>query len=84
MVHAVICGEEKCIEENITDLIFLEFGIRVEPEKPAIDQFLRQEAITLYLLVKNASSNHLRQAFTDLTAAFESIEATSSHTDVQN
>jgi hypothetical protein len=84
MVHAVICGEEKCIEENITELIFLEFGTSIAPKKPAIDQFLRQNRTNLYLLVKNASPNHLQQTFTDLTAAFESMAETSSHTDAQN
>jgi len=74
-IHVVVCGEKKCIEENIAKLILLEFGSQVEPIKPYIDQALDQKGSNLYLLIKNARSNNLLQAFTDLTAAFSSIES---------
>src|ERR1035437_146750 len=58
-IHVVVCGEKKCIEENIAKLILLEFGSQVEPTKPAIDQALNQNDSNLYLLIKNAESNNL-------------------------
>ena len=74
MVHVVICGEDKCVEENIAELLFLEFRIRVEPKKPAIDQILKQKGTNLYGLIKNAEPSNLEKAFRDLVAAFKSIE----------
>lgn len=74
VIHAVVCGEKKCIEENIAKLILLEFRTHVEPIKPDIDRVLNQHGSNLYMLIKNAKSNNLCQAFTDLTAAFSNIE----------
>jgi hypothetical protein len=74
-IHAVVCGERKCIEENIAKLIHLEFGTPVRPIKADIDQALNQHHSNLYKLIKNAESRNLSQAFTDLTSAFSSIES---------
>jgi hypothetical protein len=74
IVHAVVCGEQKCVEENIAELVFLELGVRVNPRKPDIDGVLRQRRLSLYELVKNAQLQNLKQSFSDLTAAFVSIE----------
>jgi hypothetical protein len=74
VVLAVVCGETKCIEENITELILLELGLRVKPRKPDIDSALRQKRISLYELVRNARLENLKCSFPDLTAAFANIE----------
>ena len=75
IIHAVVCGEKKCIEENIAELIYLEFGTHVKPIKPDIDRVLRQHDSNLYKLIKNAKLSNLCQAFADLTAAFSNIES---------
>jgi hypothetical protein len=75
IIHVIVCGEKKCIEENIAKLILLEFGTHVEPIKPDIERALNQHDSNLYILIKNAKSNNLDQAFTDLTAAFSNIES---------
>jgi hypothetical protein len=74
-IHSVVCGEKKCIEENIAKLILLEFRTHVKPIKPDIDRVLNQHGSNLYLLIKNAKSKNLCKAFTDLTAAFSNIES---------
>ena len=76
-IHVVVCGEKKCIEENIAKLICLEFRTHVKPTKPNIMRALSQQDSNLYLLIKNAKSNNLHQAFMDLTTAFSNIESTS-------
>ena len=52
----------------------MEFRIRVEPKKPAIDQILKQKGTNLYGLIKNAKPKNLEKAFRDLDATFRSIE----------
>ncbi len=76
-IHVVVFGEKKCIEENIAKLIYLEFSTNVEPIKPVIERTLKQHNSNLYQLIKNAKSNNLCQAFTDLNAAFSNIESIS-------
>ncbi len=75
IIHVVVCGERKCIEENIAKLIRLEFKTNVKPIKPGIERALNQHDSNLYILIKNAKSHNLCQAFTDLTAAFSNIES---------
>jgi hypothetical protein len=74
-IHVVVHGEEKCIEENISKLILSEFGTSVKPIKSHIDRFLRQNGSNLYMLIKNAKSANLLQAFNDLSAAFSNMES---------
>ena len=76
-IHVVVCGEKKCIEENIAKLIYLEFGTHVKPIKPDIDRVLKQHDSNLYKLIKNAKSSNLCQAFTDLNAPLSNIESIS-------
>jgi hypothetical protein len=75
-MHVVICGKVKNVEEDLAELIFLEFGLRVDPTKPEIDNVLNKRGINLYDFIRNASKRNLRGALTDLTAAFESMETT--------
>ena len=79
-IHTVIFGKEKNIEENLAMLVFLEFGLRVESTKPAVDQVLRQKGINLYAFIKNARQNNVKRALPALAAAFESIEKTGRRT----
>lgn len=76
MVHTVVSGRKKCIEEDISTLIGLEWGIDVESNKCAIRKILKQRDTDLFSLVRTASSHNVGQAFPDLTAAFESMENT--------
>jgi len=76
MVHTVVSGRKKCIEENISTLISLEWGIDVESSKCAIRKILKKKGADLFSLVRTASSYNVGQAFPDLTAAFESMEST--------
>jgi hypothetical protein len=73
-IHVVVCGRNKCIEENISELISLEYGVSVEPEHNSIHGFLKQTGIDLYGLIKKSKLKSLQAAFRDLTTAFESIE----------
>jgi hypothetical protein len=76
VVHTVISGEEKRIEEDIARLISLEWNINIEPDKRAINNVLRQRRTNLFSFVRNAASANLSQALSDLAAAFESMEET--------
>jgi hypothetical protein len=76
MVHTVVSGRKKCIEENISTLISLQWGIDVESSKCAIRKILKQKGADLFSLVRTASTYNVRQALPDLTAAFESMEST--------
>jgi hypothetical protein len=79
VVHAVIAGEEKCIEEDIARLVSLEYDITIAPIKGLISNVLRQRGKNLFSFVKHAALTNLRQALPDLTAAFESMEAETRH-----
>jgi hypothetical protein len=75
-VHTVVSGRKKCIEESISALISLEWGIDVESSKCAIRKILKQKDADLFSLVRTASSYNVGQALPGLTAAFESMEST--------
>jgi len=74
VIHTVISGEEKCIEEDIAKLVNLEWNIDIEPKKWVIRSVLRQRGTNLFSFVRNAASANLTQALSDLAAAFESME----------
>lgn len=73
-IHVVVCGKEKCIEENIASLIRLERGIEVSPNEHDVHVFLKQNGIDLYGLIKVSKLNNLKVAFKDLIAVFENME----------
>jgi hypothetical protein len=70
----VICGKDKCIEENISSLILLEYGVQIEPKKHAIHVLLKEKNMNLYDLIKSSKRHNLKLAFKDLMVVFENIE----------
>lgn len=74
MIYTAILGEEKCLEENVTKLIKLEYGVALPPDTGEIDRFLRQKDMDWEDLVVKASKRNLAEAFASLHIAFQNIE----------
>jgi hypothetical protein len=73
-IYVVVCGKEKCIEENIAALIMLEHGMKIAPNKRGVSLFLDQKGLSLYRFIKGSKSDNLKAAFKDLVAVFENME----------
>jgi len=65
---------ERRIEEGIAELIRLELGIEVGPEKHEIKRALKSRGMDLEELLGIASRDNLREAFPSLCSALEEIE----------
>jgi hypothetical protein len=74
-IKATFSGRDKRIEENIAELISLELGIPIEPNKDSIRNTLKQHNLDLRRLVGRARMNNLSRAFPALCAALKSLEA---------
>lgn len=74
IIHVVVQGEEKCLEEDIAKLVYMELGIVVEPKKKAIRTALHKRGLNTYTLVANALKRNLNRAFPALAFIIEEIE----------
>jgi len=74
-IKAAFSGQDRRIEENIAELISLELGIQVEPNKHSIRSTLRQQNLNLKRFLRSARMNNISRAFPALCAALKSLEA---------
>ena len=74
IIHAVVLGEKKCLEENIAKLVELELGIKVKPYKKVIRTALHKRRLNLSTLVEKAQKKTLTKAFPALTFILKKID----------
>jgi len=73
-IYVVVLGEEKRLEENIANLVELELGIKVEPNKEEIHTVLHKCKSNIHILVEKAQKKILTEAFPALTFILKEIE----------
>jgi hypothetical protein len=66
-------GREKCIEEDLAELVRLIAGERVEPEE--VHEWLKARGYRVSDLIRRASANALEEAFPALTSALKALRA---------
>lgn len=81
ILHLVILGKKKRLEENISELIKLMTSKKVKPEKESIKNFIyncekiREQEIDDYEdLIKVAKRKEIEKAFDNLTTAIKRLE----------
>jgi len=74
IIHIVIFGKEKCIEEDVSELIKLEFGENINPDKNAIKDFLKSKGLKRKDLIENAKIENLEIAFNPLIRVIKFLE----------
>lgn len=73
-VYIAISGKIKYIEEDLAELIKLEYNSDVDPTKSAIKGFLRSKGLEDKQLIRNARKANLRRAFPNLSSTIMRIE----------
>ena len=72
LIILAIQGKDKNLEENLSDLIYLRFWEKVEPEKQALRKWLReQERASLKKLIEETNIETIEKAFPALTDALK-------------
>jgi len=74
IIHAVVLGKKKCLEEDIAKLVELELGIKVEPSKKVIRTLLHKHGLDICTLVEKAHKKTITRAFPALTFILKEIE----------
>lgn len=74
IIYIVVMGSKECIEEEIAELIRLELGTSVSPEKNKIRKVLRSHGMDIENLLRNARRSNLERAFPTLCLALKEIE----------
>ncbi|WP_048055516.1 hypothetical protein [Methanotorris igneus] len=74
VIHIVIFGKEKCIEEDVSELIKLEFGENIYPDKNAIKDFLKSKGLKRKDLIEDAKIENLEIAFNPLIRVIKFLE----------
>jgi hypothetical protein len=69
-----VTGRQNCLEENLSDLIDLELGIKTTPDKQGVRSALRNKELSLEELIKHAKRENLKQAIPSLFNVFDNIE----------
>jgi hypothetical protein len=73
-MNAVLSGSDKCVEEDIAELLRLEHGLTVAPNKAAIRDELSRLGTDLQHLLINCQACNLSRAFPGLIAALQDLE----------
>lgn len=72
LIILAIQGKDKNLEENLSDLIYLRFREKVEPEKQALRKWLREQGRTsLKKLIEETNIETIEKAFPALTDALK-------------
>ena len=71
----VIFGKNKCIEENVAELIKLEFGKDINPNKNSIKDFLKSHNLKRKSLIENAKLENLEATFNNLIHVIKELES---------
>jgi hypothetical protein len=74
MIYVIVIGTEKRIEEELVELIKLELGVDIEPEKGEIRKVLKSHRMDFEDLLRNAKRENLEEAFSSLCSALKMIE----------
>lgn len=72
--YLVVSGRQRCIEEDLAELIRLELDEDVLPEKRAIRRVLRRHRTNISMLIEGASNENLAHAFPSLDRIMRNIE----------
>ena len=73
-VYIVIFGKEKCIEEHVVELIKLEFGKEINPNKNTIKDFLKLNKLKRKSLIEKAKIENLEASFNNLIYVIKELE----------
>ena len=75
-IYVALLGFEKRIEENLAALIRLKYGNHVQPNKTAINRWLREHRLNDAELIRKATKRELEQAFPSLTRILRELTKT--------
>ena len=72
LIILAIQGKDKNLEENLSDLVYLRFREKVEPEKQALRKWLREQGrASLKKLIEETDIETIEKAFPALTDALK-------------
>jgi hypothetical protein len=74
IVWCAITGKQNHLEENLSELIYLELGDKVTPDKAGVHWALKSRGFSLEEFIKRASKKNLKQAIPSLFCVFDNIE----------
>jgi hypothetical protein len=74
LLWCAFTGIQVNLEENLSRLIQLEYGLAVAPDKPTVHSFLSSRGLTIDELIRRSSATSLKHAFSSLFSVFEDIE----------
>jgi hypothetical protein len=77
-IYVVIFGNKKCIEENVAELIKLEFGENINADKNSIKNFLKSINLKrngLKKLIEKAKIENLEASFNNLIYVIKELES---------
>lgn len=73
-IYTVVFGVTSNIEEEVSELIWLKFKVRVNSEKAEIRRFIKSKGKELQSLLRETSKRNLEKAFPGLCNALKRIE----------
>lgn len=73
-INTVLSGSDRRVEENISELLKLEHGLDIAPDKGAIQRALEQLGSNLHALLTSCCASNLSRAFSGLVAALQDFE----------
>ncbi len=74
IIYLAVLGFEKGIEENLSKLIRLLYSEDVDPDKGALNKWLRSRELSDEDLVRRASRSQIEQSFPSLSSIFAEIK----------
>jgi hypothetical protein len=74
VLWCALTGKQSCLEENLSDLIYLELGDKVTPDKQGVRSALKSRGLSLAGLIRLAKKDNLKQAIPSLFNVFDNIE----------
>ncbi|XRO77396.1 hypothetical protein ACO3VM_02375 [Methanocaldococcus sp. 10A] len=74
-IYVVIFGKYKCIEENVAELIKLEFGKDINPNKNSIKDFLKSHNLKRKHLIEISKLENLEASFNNLIHVIKELES---------
>lgn len=72
--YLAVIGKQRHIEEDLAELIHLEFGVEIRSEKRAIHTFLKGHRLTIESFIEGANRANIAQAFPSLDRIMREIE----------
>jgi len=75
VTYLSVIGKQTRIEEDLAELIRLEFGEQIRPEKKTIRNFLKKHGLEIETFIEGARRGNVAQAFPSLDRIMRVIEA---------